>query len=622
MTLAHSKFNYLYGIILLSLCYFIFQYFFIPYEILAVDEFWNSHHIYQYTLHTPYKDFLPYKTILGYYLLSIPLYFSHGILTPIFYIKNEISFINTLLICCIALWSTRFFQAKAIFATLALILMTPLFLLHSTELRIDMLATWLGMLSALCILSQRHFLAGMLIGLSFLVSQKAFWFFGATNIALGIQFLIFRNRDSFISIIKMNVGVFLPIIAYVLYWGMVSTFDTVLNSLFYEAYTQSKITWYSHIYYDCWQGILLSEPVLFLLTPLTWLGLLRKSTDYATHSRRLFIIFYSTSLLFFIASYQQAFPYNMVCCFPAFFLLYSDFFSWDLKSETIHKRLLFWMSYAAALFPISMCIIFDLPAAYYAMSLVPIFVGMVLRYPTSINNHLLITLNKLILLFIGIIYPLIQFAVIAYDMNGKYQQSMMRLTTEILSDGGDYFAGTPLLYRKDQSIAGLRNLIGPSIDYLYYPSKNLLPVLLDSLYLTPRSPDQIMSDLKSNPVKLYVYNARINQLPYRMLNFLGTQYQQYWGSIYLYAPQIPADKQHFKIAFSGNYRVIAPGLDNVIIDKHHIKTNTIIFLTVGKHLSLSNHTYRLKLLPDEKKLELNPEYRQNRWGDMLKSIPI
>src|SRR5206468_2855766 len=101
-------------------------------------------------------------------------------------------------------------------------------------------------------------------------------------------------------------------------------------------------------------------------------------------------------------------------------------------------------------------------------------------FADSLTKSLLI-----VLVFTGILYPMIRLGVTAYIINGNYQRAMITTSNELLKEGGGFFAGTPLIYDRDQAIPGLKNLIGPAVEYLSNPSKQLLPVMLSSLYLEP-----------------------------------------------------------------------------------------------------------------------------------------
>ena len=89
---------------------------------------------------------------------------------------------------------------------------------------------------------------------------------------------------------------------------------------------------------------------------------------------------------------------------------------------------------------------------------------------------------------------MIRFGFIASAINGSYQRSMITISHDLLKEGGGFFAGTPLLYDHDQTIPGLNNLIGPAIEYLSNPSEKLLPILIPSLYLQPRTASEVLRD--------------------------------------------------------------------------------------------------------------------------------
>src|SRR3990167_7391495 len=70
------------------LCYLIFEFFFNAYTMLTVDEFWFAHSVFRFAHLLPYRDFFPYKTVLGYYFLLFPLLLGNGIFSTLILIKN------------------------------------------------------------------------------------------------------------------------------------------------------------------------------------------------------------------------------------------------------------------------------------------------------------------------------------------------------------------------------------------------------------------------------------------------------------------------------------------------------------------------------------------------------
>lgn len=621
------------AILILCLSYLIFQLSYIPGAVLSVDEFWFGHHIYSYTQQLPYRDFLPYKTVLGYYLLSIPLYFTHTVLQPLYYIKDEIALINTLCLLGVTYWGARFFQPKAILLTLALLLANQLFLIYSVDLRVDMLTSWCGLFAMLAILSRRFGWAGIALAVSFLISQKALWFFVAINFALlNYWWLTARNWQTVRQIMLFNGMVILPLLIYLAIWSYLAGLSVVLQSVFYEGYLQAKINWYSKIYYACWHATLSNGPLLVLLWPLTWYSFFLKATDPMIAGRRILITSFAAVMMLFILSYQQAFPYHMVYNIPVFFLIYSDFFSWAFtlfKSPpqpiVFSTRKLFWFTSLYTTCIVSTIIIFGLSKAYFLIALIPVMLSLFLHAAAQTKPHIATHFPAsigILIIFCGIGFPLLTFSMLAYYVQSSYQKSMVELTHALLQEGGSYFAGTPLLYNVNQSIPGLRNLIGPSIAYLYQPNPKLLPILISSLYLTPRTSAEVLQDLQTTPVKLFVNNYRIMLLPPVILNYLFHEYEHFWGSIFLYAPTIKTDTAFFTLKFTGTYQIEASPLAQIYLDHQVMQPNKKIFLHQGVHQSLANQNYRLKLLPDITKLKLKPTEQRDTWYKMTKPIVL
>ncbi|MEO8964646.1 MAG: hypothetical protein ABI370_08245 [Gammaproteobacteria bacterium] len=620
------------GMVALFLIYLVFQLLYIPYAALSVDELWFAQHIFQYTHKLPYRDFLPYKTVLGYYLLSIPFYFSHAILAPLYYIKDELAIINTVLFAVTSVWLTRFFQPRAILLTSLLVIANQLFLIYSVDLRVDMLTCWLGLISFLFLLSNRACLAGLALAIGFLISQKALWFFAAANLAFFTYWLIAaRNWQTVREVIYFNLCAAIPIALYLLFWSWLSSPAIVMQSVFYEGFTQAKITWYAQIYYLCWHVIMSNGPILVLLWPLTWISLLIHQGHDEYFAQRIFVTVYAFVMMVFIISYQQAFPYNIVFSVPVFLLIYADFFSWLFSLFKLempqfvrfNNRKVFWFISLYSISVISLMIALGLPVFYYMIAGVPILLGCfiaAIRYRKNNTAAIFPPLILIIVLFAGVLYPLLKFSVIASSINSRYQQSMITLSNQLIAKDGSYFAGTPLLYQHDQAIDGLKNLIGPTIEYLNKPSHSLLPIFIPSLYLVPRTVEQVIHDLKATPVKFYVNNYRIVVLPASLHDYLNSTYLHFWGSIYLYAPSVSKHQHSLQIPFYGKYEVLSDSAARIYIDDKKVAPHSEIVLSKNKHRIKTDSDFRLKLIADKTQLELNPDYQNDAWSNLVKAI--
>ncbi len=542
----------------------------IPRLMLAADEFVFARHIMDYTFHLPYRDFPPYKTILGYYLLSLPLYFSTTLWHSLLSIKAEIAFINFACLALISLASSRLFNKWAVLLAILAIIANQSFLIYGVDIRVDMLTSWAALFAILAVLANRVNLGGFLLGIAFLISQKALWYVMAIDGAMIIVYLAFASPlYSLRQIYRFNFYLILPILFYIITWSLIADFHTVIYNLFYEAYIQAKIDWYAPIYLICWESVLTAGPVLFLLWPFTLLSLLTDSADSDNCMQRLFIISLASIVLFLFMLYKQPFPYNFVYLIPAFFILYADFFSWGMRELNAYR------------IPLLLFIVF--------------FLGTAVDYP------LLATWLKSKL------------------SDNRYQQTMVKVAENMLQNDDGYVAGIPFVYRKKQTIVGMKNLISPAVHYLSAPSAAIKPLLLASLYLTPTTTAEVIAAFNTTPVKLIINNYRIQALPPLLATYLNDHYQHYYGSLYLYAPRIAAGQQTIDVKWSGFYRVTTSNNNRIYLDGKRIKA-AVIRLQQGAHRSAATRGYRLQWLPPVTAKKLDESYQHDSWQKMVRMI--
>jgi hypothetical protein len=609
MRLQQTASFYSLAICLLCLGYLGLQIVGIPTIFLEVDEFWFAHHIFEYTQQLPYQDFPPYKTVLGYYLLSLPLYFAHGLFTPIYYIKDEIAIINTLMFALVAWWCVRIFQPRAIFYTLLILISSQMFLLFSSQTRVDMLASWLCLLSILFLVNQRTVSAGIFIALAFLTSQKAIWYVVGSNAALGICWLAEKEYKKDLRVwFTFNFSALMTLIVYVAFWSMIASFHEVMRSVFYEAYTQSKIDYYSSASLYYWRFILQHGPLLVMLLPLTALSLFAKSVS----RQRLLLLTYGIISFLTIFPYTQFFPYNIVFLVPAFLMIYGEFFSWllsaEMKTIDLSSHQLFWFFSVTLFFLVEFILIMHLPLIYFLVLLIPavLWRQLVGKHDLSFNSKIAI---GAVILITGVVVPLLSFGKLIYFLNGDYQRENIRIADTLLKNGGNYIAGSLVFQDKDRSIDGFKDLIEPAIAYAQTGDKTLLPILVASLKITPKTSAQMLDEVKNAPLKVIINNRRIAALPAPVLDYLRANYQHYWASVYLYAPTITAGDEYFQLKFAGNYTVEAA--HDVVIDKQTIPAQSVISLAQGQHFSQTGFDYRLRLNPVNSAEKLVPRYQHD-----------
>lgn len=615
------KHNYLiYALICLCFTYLAIEFLFNAYTMFSVDEFWFAHRAYQYKDQLPYRDFAPYKTVIGYYLLLIPMLAAKGIIGTLIFTKNMIAVLNSIILFSGAIWLARFFSKQAILISLMLILFSEVVLSYSTNIRIDLFAYWFCFISFLLLLEKRYVVAGLFIGLGFCTSQKAIWYIMASNIALGLQWLMYsRQRESLLSIFKFNLAAALILASYIVIWSLFSDLHTVTYSIFKEASAMYQLDWYNNSRRLFWSLTLTYNPLLFLLWPVSLLTLMVSYPSDLQYRQRFFIITYALTVLLCLIPYKQVFPYYMQVTIPVFLILYTSFFQWaiGLFQQRLNLHLMvssFYISVYLAIYIlgiIALLIYFKLPVAYALVCLIPLSLGFYCLRTSSLETMtILINIMSITGIFIGLVYPLSLFLGKFVHTENSYQRENIEIVNKLLKNGGDYLAGIDLLYDRDQPITGLKHLMGPAITYLFHPSDKLKAVMLSSLDEDPSvSKASVISALQESNVKLYVNNYRIHALPNEIKDYLYQQYDHLWGSIYYYAPLIKSGRQTVLIKFSGQYQINA---DHAVYLNHKKYTpHSTIKLINGFYYSQAQENYRLKLLPDVSLL--NPTFQPDNW---------
>jgi hypothetical protein len=616
-----QKFYWIIG----SLClvYLAIQLGFISYEKLTVDDLWLSYHTYQFKSLVPYRDFSPYKTAFGYYLLLIPLGFFHGVMMPLLCTKAFVAFINTLFLSLTSIWMKRFFSEKSIITSLLLLIFAQFFLNYSTEIRVDIFAYWLSLISILLIFENKFILAGVASGLSFAISQKALWYVIATNCAFGGYWIYHAySLKLFRQIVHYNFTTLTLIILYIGFWSYFAGIHTVMNNVFYEAYLVFSLDSYDYGRLGLWQFILLNNSFYFMLLPLAVLSLFILPDQDQHRGFRIWITLLSTVILFSVVSYKQPFPYNIPATFPAFFVLYAALFSWldaVFRSRALTiifpgKPGLLSFLYVYGLGLLYLIHYFMLPLTNIIICLIP--AALAIRIITPECRKGLLHLVMSITMIMGVVLPAYLFSKLLPDLNGQYQKYILNLSDIILAEGGDYVAGVPLFYNRRLSIPGLKHIVIPSLNYLYHPSEKLRPVMnLPSLYLTPTTSREIIAALKNSSVKLYVNNERMEKIPTIIKAYLASEYQHYWGSIYLYAPTVAGGVQTVNIKFSGRYTLNSKSA--ITLNSTRIQPESVVFLEAKQYLSNAGEAYRLALTPAINQGLLKSEYKNDDWEKTL-----
>jgi hypothetical protein len=324
--------------------------------------------------------------------------------------------------------------------------------------------------------------------------------------------------------------------------------------MFSEAAAMYNLDWYTPARWMYWSYTLIYNPLLFLLWPLSLVSLFITDKDDKSYRQRVFVTVYAFTVLFCLIPYKQVFPYYMQVTIPVFFVLYSAFFTWIIDVLKPHRAITALISIATILF--------------------------------------------------GLAYPLTLFAAKLINNNGTYQKVNIETLNKLLHDGSDYIAGVDLIYNKSQPIAGMKHLMGPAISFLYAPSNKLKSVMLPSLDEDPNATiASVIAALNKSSVKFYVNNYRMRALPPEIKSYLASQFEHLWGSIYIYAPTVPAGKSTINIKFSGKY----------LIEHNNHSPGSFVYLEKGQYSFTANNAYRLKLIPENVSFIQDADFQNDHW---------
>ncbi|MDR3476488.1 MAG: hypothetical protein P4M14_00475 [Gammaproteobacteria bacterium] len=616
--------SFIFWILLVCVLYCCLEYYYLSHAIFTTDDFWLAFHIYQYKHSIPYRDFAPYKTVLGYYLYLLPMCLSSDPIKPLLYVKETAVVVNAFFMMILSVRLRQFYSDRAILAALILVAFSHLFLIYSSEIRVDLLAYWLCALAVILIFENKMVFAGLCLGFGFLISQKSAWYI----VAIDMAFLSFcLSGLSYKKIVKqlllLNSVLIAVIGGYIVFWAGFSSLDVVWHSVFYEAYLVSTLDSYRALQAQYWLSVLQNNALLLLLWPLAFISLFVLPKGEDIFFRRVFLFILTSMMFLFLCFYRQAFPYNFVVLAPIFFLLYTDFFAWLMRifhAEYLTKwsdQCLFGLLLFYALAFIGLSLYLGLHGIHFLMVLVPLALAYLLFSEKKTENvkSAASTLIYLPIVFLGMICPVIWFGNVMSGMDNRYQFSMVSLLNTLLKEGDEYVAGVPLLYNKAQPTPGLKHLVMPSLDYMKHPDATIAHVLLPSLYLAPVSSQQIIQSLQDRPVKVYVNNNRFRLLPADLQDYFAAHYAHFWGSIYVYAPSVEKNETGIQIAFDGDYKLV--GKNAVFLDHEQVWPNHDVYLKKGYHDARASTGYRLVLIPHVGSAYLDAAFQDDDWAALV-----
>lgn len=467
---------------------------YVPRLPLVMDEFQGASSVAQLEDGLPYRDFRPYKNVVGYYLQLPALRLGESAWFNLLAVKFEMVIVSTIAILLAALSLAKHFRKEAIGLALVMLVVMSTFLERSGELRVDMLTSWAGLGSLLLLLDRRVFWAGALAGFSFLISQKGAYYVLAGEVAI-LALWLFKDRaaETVMRAVVFAVGATVVLMSYVLVWSLSSSVSAVLSAMFVapQAVALENLYEIRRLY---WSQTILRNPLFYGLGLLGLIRLIRLARSGVKPYRAMLLCAYGVTLLALAIWHKQPWPYFFLLLIPTVFVLNAAFFD-GLRRHG--SRRLFGMSA-------------PMMAVY---------------------------------LTLGVGYPLTRVPA-NLSRSSAFQQQMVELSNSMLQTGDTYLAGVNLLSEHEQPVGSLRWLDAPRRRALQGASPAQLATIVDSL--------------ERAPLKLVVDNYRLTELPPRIRAFIDANYDALWGNIQIYAPWAKNLDGQLALKFSGNYVVKAP----------------------------------------------------------------
>lgn len=514
---------------------------------LVNDEFDGAYDVYRLRSEIPYRDFAPYKTVLGYYLQLPGLLLAKDVWSGIFAVKHGLATLNALL-TVLAAWLCR-----PLFSRLALALALPCWLLmsnwleRSSDLRVDTLTAWPALFSVVALLRGRPALAGALAATSFLVSQKGIYFIAASGALLAMTVAVEPDRRAALrSALRFGVAAGLPIALYFGLFALVSSTERTTQVMFL-AHREIALTQIYPNIRKFWRISLMQNPGLYALGALGLGALAARARRRDVRCAQLFA--YTAALTALLIWHKQPWPYFFVLLAPTAFLACAAAFEVLGRAQVLDR---------------------PLSAARYALLAVP--------------------------LALAVVMPARRMPVILAESQA-YQRHMVELTAALVADGSRYLAAVDLLYDRKQSPAGLRRLSISARKQLDTASPERLAAIQD--------------ELERKPPKVLVRNERFNGMPPRVRSYLWANYAHYWGNVELYAPRFASSRSltlsfpgRYRVELDDEDGAFA-------IDGRAVKDGEVIALAAGRHALDTTAHGRLHWQPPETVVRrLDPRFKE------------
>ena len=515
---------------------------------LVMDEFQHAATMHRLVESMPYRDFYPYKTLLGYYLQLPVLLAAERPWQALMAVKIEMAVLVALSLAWAAIVLGRVFDRRAVAVGLGMMLVMSTFAERSAELRVDMLTSLAGLASLVLLLRRRHVWAGVAVALSFLISQKGIYYILAGNAALGCTWLfVDRSRRQLVTCLAFNTALGAVLLGYLGLWSLVASANDIIQATFFShgdiAFRQ---LYDNRLKY--WSQTLRRNPLIYAVAALGFFRLLEGRPNSVAARTRVALAAHGGTMIVLSVLHRQPWPYFFVLLVPTL---------WVLSIALLQAELTTW----------------DLRTPAYRLPLLAVLIG------------------------VGFLWPLTRVPVVMARSSG-YQRSMVELADHLLEPGDSYLAGTELIFDRLQDERRLSWLDIPT-------SRALSERPIYEL-------EGIRRDLADNPAKLVVNNYRIYRLPRILLRHVSRTYEPWWGSIAIYSPTVEPGDESLTIGFDGLYEVIAAPQTEARLGDRVLRSGDRVALEARQYTVAGDGFFRLRYLPSDVEAFLDPRYRRGQ----------
>ena len=519
-------------LILIAALYLALQALYIAHNPLVMDEFDGAAEAFRVSHAVPYRDFQPYKTILGYYAQLPPVLLATDVWTSLMLSKIQMALFNAVMLFFTGIRLRKYLRPEAVLLALLSAALMSTYLERSSDIRVDMLTAWCGLASLLLLMERRYIVSGLFCGLSFLVSQKGALYVVAANASMIAWFAIDRWReDSLKNIARFNVAVVAIVSAYLAFWSLLASPARVLDATFFSHMSDTAFGQIYDIRGRYWSQTLFRNPFFWALAVVALWTLEQRRRARGAEYQQLTIQVYAASILAMGIWYRQPWPYFFVIILPTVWVLHAVFFDDQLDVQK------------------------SLRQAFT---------------PASIATYALF----------AIVYPSLRI-ITNVQRDNSFQKATVNIAEAALGKGDTYLAGNDIVHTRDQVLPGLARLGAAVQAELHRRSAADI--------------EMIVRQLANHPPRLVMANYRVAALPSPIRAYLANNYAHFWSNVFSYAPRVDPGQQAITVAFSGDYGIDGPAGKAVVLDGQMHEPRESVRLLRGQHAIQLVAPIRLRL---------------------------